>query len=158
MQCSFPLKAALPLAESLATNEPAFSLAKALYQHHVTLVRQGSEIYFVKKKLWSHNWDFVKIIIAIIFIIMMQSCHIFCTCYHNSAVMACVKVWDDLIIIFLSKSNIYFQRNSHIWQSLSLRDWRWKAAVTLGWMGATFSGSGSWPPRGTAIVTRPMRI
>ena len=37
--------------------------------------------------------------------------------------------------------------NSHIWQSLSLRDWRWKAAVTLGWMGATFSGSSSWPPR-----------
>ena len=44
--------------------------------------------------------------------------------------------------------------NSHIWQSLSLRDWRWKAVVTLGWMGATFSGSGSWPPRGTAIATR----
>ena len=35
--------------------------------------------------------------------------------------------------------------NSHIWQSLSLHDWRWKAAVTLGWMGATFSGSGSRP-------------
>ena len=35
--------------------------------------------------------------------------------------------------------------NSHIWQSLSLRDWRWKAAVTLGWMGAAFNGSGSWP-------------
>ena len=34
--------------------------------------------------------------------------------------------------------------NSHIWQSLSLCDWRWKATVTLGWMGATFSGSGSW--------------
>ena len=24
--------------------------------------------------------------------------------------------------------------NSHFWQSLSLRDWRWEAAVTLGWM------------------------
>ena len=43
--------------------------------------------------------------------------------------------------------------NSHIWQSLSLRDWRWKAAVTLGWMGATFSGSSSWPPRCTASAT-----
>ena len=48
--------------------------------------------------------------------------------------------------------------NSHIWQSLSLRDWRWKAAVTLGWMGATFSGSDFWPPWGTAIAIRPMRI
>ena len=47
--------------------------------------------------------------------------------------------------------------NSHIWQSLSLRDWRWKAAVTLCWMGATFSGSGSWPPRGTTSATRLMR-
>ena len=47
--------------------------------------------------------------------------------------------------------------NSHIWQSLSSRDWRWKAAVTLGWMGATFSGSGSWPPCGTAIATRADR-
>ena len=46
--------------------------------------------------------------------------------------------------------------NSHIWQSLSLRDWRWKAAVTLGWTGATFSGSGSW--RGTTMATRWMRI
>ena len=36
--------------------------------------------------------------------------------------------------------------NSHIWQSLSLRNWRWNAAVTLVWMGATFSGSSSWPP------------
>ena len=43
--------------------------------------------------------------------------------------------------------------NSHIWQSLSLRDWRWKVAVTLGWMGATFSGSSSWPPRSTASAT-----
>ena len=43
--------------------------------------------------------------------------------------------------------------NSHIWQSLSLRDWRWKAAVTLGWMGATFSGSSSWPPRSTISAT-----
>ena len=48
--------------------------------------------------------------------------------------------------------------NSHIWQSLSLRDWRWKAVVTLGWMCATFSGNGLWPPRGTAIATRRMRI
>ena len=48
--------------------------------------------------------------------------------------------------------------NSHIWQSLSLCDWRWKAAVTLGWMGANFSGSGSWPPWGTAIATQSMRI
>ena len=36
--------------------------------------------------------------------------------------------------------------NSHIWQSLSLRDWRWKTVVTLGWMGTTFSGGGSWTP------------
>ena len=43
--------------------------------------------------------------------------------------------------------------NSHISQSLSLRDWRWKAAVTLGWMGATFSGSSSWPPRSTTSAT-----
>ena len=48
--------------------------------------------------------------------------------------------------------------NSHIWQSLSLSDWRWKATATLGWMGAISSASGSWPPRGTAIATRPMRI
>ena len=43
--------------------------------------------------------------------------------------------------------------NSHIWQSLSLRDWRWKAAITLGWMGATFSGSSSWPPRSTTSTS-----
>ena len=35
--------------------------------------------------------------------------------------------------------------NSDIWQSLSLRDWRWKSVVTLRWMGATFSGSGLAP-------------
>ena len=44
-------------------------------------------------------------------------------------------------------------RISHIWQSLSLCDWRWKAAVTLGWMGATFSGIGSWPPGSTTSAT-----
>ena len=43
--------------------------------------------------------------------------------------------------------------NSHIWQWLPLRDWRWKAAVTLGWMGVTFSGSGSWPPHNTASAS-----
>ena len=43
--------------------------------------------------------------------------------------------------------------NSDIWQSLSLRYWRWKAVVTLGWMGATFGGSGSWPPQSTANAT-----
>ena len=43
--------------------------------------------------------------------------------------------------------------NSHIWQSLSLCNWRWKAAVTLGWMGATFSGSSSWPPHSTASAS-----
>ena len=26
---------------------------------------------------------------------------------------------------------------------LSIRDWRWTSAITLGWMGATFSGSSS---------------
>ena len=40
---------------------------------------------------------------------------------------------------------ICIKGNSHIWQSLSLLVWRWKAGVTLGWMGATFSGSGSCP-------------
>ena len=61
------------------------------------------------------------------------------------------------IRVAIGKSPLW---NSHIWQSLSLRDWRWKAAVTLGWMGATFSGSGSWPPRGYRHrhLGRPMRI
>ena len=40
---------------------------------------------------------------------------------------------------------IHGQMNSDIWQSLSLRDWRWKSVVTLRWMGATFSGSGLAP-------------
>ena len=45
------------------------------------------------------------------------------------------------------QSMITYVLEWHIWQSLSLRDWSWKAVVTLGWMGATFSRSGSWPPR-----------
>ena len=49
--------------------------------------------------------------------------------------------------------NVHEAQNSHIWQSLSLRDGRWKAAVTLGWMGATFSGSSSWPPRSATSTT-----
>ena len=35
--------------------------------------------------------------------------------------------------------------DSHIWQLLSLHNWRWKATVMLGWMGVSFSGSSSWP-------------
>ena len=48
-------------------------------------------------------------------------------------------------------NNNFYLFNSHIWQSLSLRDWRWKAAVTLRWMGATFRGS--CPPRSAASAT-----
>ena len=68
--------------------------------------------------------------------------------YHSEHIKIILFVWPCYGLV---------QVNSHIWQSTSLRDWRWKAAVTLGWMGATFSGSGSWPPRGTTSATRPMR-
>ena len=69
--------------------------------------------------------------------------------HRNLWVGWCVSFWRPW---FWSVYSIYYSytvyhsctlSNSHIWQWLSFRDWWWKAAVTLGWLGAIFSGSSS---------------
>ena len=105
--------------------------------------------------LIEHIWSMIMDVCTLLFSVKKNWHSKSGSSYLKCTIIFLVQAVKSMLHIEISVWKI---GNSHILQSPSLLEMRWKAVVTLGWMGATFSRSGSWPPRGTAIATRPMRI
>ena len=82
---------------------------------------------YLTQVLWAHSWNLRNIYFIYIGILMTQIMSRSCTCHDSSAVVACAKLWPDLVIIFQVRATRNFTRLNHglinpLWNGPQVQD------------------------------------
>ena len=80
--------------------------AKFIFRVHYCLIKSTTGAHFTKS-LWAHNWNLVKYVCSNFYSnnLIMPQC---CTCQDSWAVMACAKLWHDMIIVLYAGATTCF--------------------------------------------------